>query len=190
MNAATLPSLIILLPLTAASLRAQYPPDIDPGTRIRFAHRLGPTRIVDGICQGIRHDTVRIMTEPTGEIVPIPVRSLGRLEVYRGKRSNTLVGAVLGAVGGGLVLGAAAAATFEEPEPCSDWLCFDFGPQDAGEAFTWGFAGGAVLGAVVGSVVGALTKSDRWERVALSSLVVVPRVEPATRFGIAASVAF
>jgi hypothetical protein len=80
-----------------------------------------------------------------------------RLDVHAGRRSNTVAGALIGA----LVLGGAALVTVEAVCNSGQMTC---GSENASAiAGALGVAGGALLGAAIGAAV----KSDKWEEVPL-----------------------
>ena len=85
---------------------------------------------------------------------------------------------------GGLV----GLALFEEPEPCKG-LCFEFGPEDKGEAFLLGAMVGGLLGGLVGFLAGSV-ESDVWKEVPLDRLRVNLAPQRNGRFGFGASVRF
>jgi hypothetical protein len=105
-----------------------------------------------------------------------------------GKRSLKAggIGAAIGGVAG-TILGV---ATYQEPEPCTGWLCLDFGPSEAGEAGLWGAVGGGVLGFLIGGIVAAVSSSDDWVAVPGDRFRVNLLTGGRGSVGLAASVSF
>ena len=125
----------------------------------------------------------------TGDDLPlvVPVASITRLEVSRGRESHGGRGAAFGALIG-IPLGAVVGlATYEECVPRGgswDFSClFDWGPE-------YSALGGALVGGlggvVVGALIGATIETDRWEEVPLDRLRVsfVPQRDGRFAFGL------
>jgi hypothetical protein len=92
---------IIPLLMASVSLRAQDSSPIAHGARVRVtAPSLGLEKL-NGMWLAAERDTVRILAEPDGEVIAIPRRSISRLETYRGQKSRTLDGILMGGIGGG-----------------------------------------------------------------------------------------
>jgi hypothetical protein len=93
----------------------------------------------------------------------VPWADVTRVSYSRRDRAAGLGDGLLsGAVGTGLVIGGLAAATYE---PCTGWCILR--PGSRGEAFQWGFLGGAAIGGVIGAIVGVISGSRKvtvWER--------------------------
>ena len=106
-------------------------------------------------------------------------RSLGRHRQFGKNFGITLAVASLS-------IGAISAFTWS---PCRDtgFLACLFHPTSRGEAFTWGFVGGAALGLPIGLVVGLAVRQERWARVSVpglgeSVLSIKPVLGPRTGF--------
>ncbi|NIM49030.1 MAG: hypothetical protein GTO22_07195 [Gemmatimonadales bacterium] len=189
--------MLLVAPICTATAQDQWPP-LEPGARVRLTHQ-HPTCPLE-TCSGTKERSVgtlkaapadTLLLELHGRVDPLamPLSSVTKLEVQRGRKAATWTGAGIGAVAGAVVGAVIAVATFEEPAPC-EWFCFDFGPSDAGEAAVMGLAGGATLGFLVGLGVGALFKTDRWEEVPLDRLRVSLAPQRDGRSALALSIAF
>jgi hypothetical protein len=130
---------------------------------------------------------VTLRMEGTATEFAVPLDSVIKLEVHRGRRARTGRGALIGSIVGvasGAIVGVAVAkgpSTCEDlgwPEPCGARL-----------ALTGGLLFGA-SGALVGTVIGALIKTDRWEEVPLDRLSVGLAPQRDGRFALAMSVSF
>jgi MFS family permease len=121
-----------------------------------------------------RGDTLVLARPWTYEL---PLASVTRLEVSRGRKSHTLIGLGIGFIGGAAIGGLVATG-------------FDEGGGDWGNYFLVGAAiGGAAFGAI-GAGIGALVKSDRWEEVPLDQLRVSLVPQRDGRFALGLSVSF
>jgi hypothetical protein len=168
---AVLTAFLALAPFT--SVIAQEPPPVQSGARVRVtAPRLGMSK-QPATFQAIRGDTLVVLADST---LHCPVEFVSELEVYRGRKSNSLLGAVIGA-GAGLVW-----ATYRATEECPGPLCEE---QIAlGSMFC---AGG---GAIIGSLIGLAIRTDRWEEVPLSRLRVSLAPQRNGRLGFGLEVRF
>ena len=89
--------------------------------------------------------------------VAVPLAKVERLEISRGQRSHQVVGALAGGLGGGLLLGAIAASTYE---PCTGWCILHFSQS---ELFVMGALAGGAGGLLLGAIIGSGIKVDTWE---------------------------
>ena len=178
MRAVTLILAVSLL-VPFAGVQAQGPPSLAPGTRIRVtAPGAGANKLV-GTFVGARTDTLLVRTRPGWTPQSIPLASVTRLDMSRGRKSlagaGAGIGGVIGAVSGAVVGAASCADAFlADPAQCA-------------------LAGGLVVGAggaLLGAVVGALGKTDRWEEVPLDRLRVSFAPQRDGRFGLRLSVGF
>ena len=161
---------ILFAPLSGALAQAQ---PVQPGQRVRVTAPAawGVARQV-GSFVGMRGDTLVVTGDST---LACPLDWVDRLDVHRGRKSWTLVGA-----GIGLVLGAGGGIAFAT----RDW---DFcGPCTGVIPVAIG-VGGILLGAGIGAVI----KTDRWEAVPLDQLRAQPLVDRrGRRVGLGMSIAF
>ena len=147
----------------AAQERALYPKGrgeegpVEPGARVRVtAPDLGINKYT-GVLEGVVGDTLAVDT------LRLPLASVTRFEVHRGRKSRVGRGALIGAavgVGSGAILGAVALSGYCAPDPCPV------------EAAAYGALYLVLPGLLVGTVVGALSKTDRWEAVPLDRIRV------------------
>jgi hypothetical protein len=117
---------------------------------------------------GVDRDTLRAVAEADSTMLAIPLVPGMHVEVQRGQRSYWGEGALLGMVVFGVGTGALAAATYEEPEPCTTAECEFFRGGwnwSKGAMFATGFVGGAILGGVAGGLIGKTFETDRWVRI-------------------------
>ena len=179
-----------------AHLSAQEPPAVRPGQRVRVTHHCGAasgqvTAQTHAKCRGdegavvaVTADTLALwIGDAGGTELSLPIRSVNRLQLYMGQRSNTHKGAFVGlAVAGGLGM-------------IAGWgMCeiSDQGCGGAGDHILGSLAGGVgmgLLGAGCGAIIGMLFSGDRWEEAPLDQL----RVSFAPQqngFGVGVRVAF
>ncbi len=167
---------LLVLPLTTA-LAQQQPPPLEPGARVRItAPDLGIEK-QEATFQALRGDTLAVTADSA---MALSLSSVTRLDVYRGQKSNLLLG-----MGIGFAAGAGLGALMDAAVDCEE----DFDFSDESTCVGFAPAGGAVGGLLVGTTAGLLIKSDRWEEVPLDRLRVslVPRRDG---FALGLSVAF
>jgi hypothetical protein len=103
----------------------------------------------------------------------IPLASIDRLEVARGRRravgEGALVGGLAGAALGGLAVAALAEALCEYDSDCSG----------SAEGYLVGIGVFGAAGAGVGALTGLAIKKDRWERLPVDRVRVGIRPAPA-----------
>lgn len=156
-------SVAALVGLTAAptSLRAQFPADIQVGTRVRlwvpepYRQAEGPVRrqLLRGTIDGVSADTLRLSIRGALGTIAIPRGSVRRLEVSRGV--SRPVSAIERAAGGAIG-GAVTWALMNDPRRRG-------GPHYRTD---WRAAGvGASWGAGIGAVTGFIFPHERWHRV-------------------------
>ena len=175
-----------------ASAKAQVP--IRRGERMRVTGPLicqptytvcvGPPRQSVGTFWAWQADS--LIMERNGNALALPLDAVTKLEVSQGQKSNTLEGAIVGLLIGGVAVGAIAIATYEECE--GGWGCIgDFGPGFA--ALVGGLVGG-LGGVVVGALIGSEIETDRWREVPLDRVRVSLGPQRDGGFGFGASVRF
>jgi hypothetical protein len=152
----------VLLGLTFAGVvwsnaAAQTQASVQPGQRVRVRSTVAHTPELVGVVETIKPDTLMVRDDDRSMATAVPLATVDRLQVSRGRHSKWITGAAVGFVvgaGTGAILGAAGHNE-------SDFI---FGP--GASAFL-----GAVLlapvGALTGTVVGLLVKTERWQTVPL-----------------------
>ena len=179
----------ILAPFT--SVIAQEQPPVRPGDRVRVTHEcrttvrqdpLGKThtrcRKDKGTLAAATADSIVLGVDERGTQLTLPVASVTRLEVSRGRKSRVALGAGIGALTGAATL-AVIGANLNVCDGGYEGACAGVG---AGV--------GAVGGALVGLVIGAVTKTDRWEEVPLDQLRVSLAPQRDGQFALGLSFAF
>jgi hypothetical protein len=147
-------ALFVLAPLSDAL--AQAPP-LEPGQRVRVtAPDLGVNR-QSAVLETLRGDMLVVVEDST---IRIPVASVTRIDVHRGRHGHPWRGAGIGFLAGAAT-GAVAGAILCQ-DGCIEW--------DTGAVVALGAAVFSASGAVVGGVVGAFIKTDKWEEVPLDRL--------------------
>ena len=133
---------------------------VQVGTRVRVTAPELDLERYDGTLVAVRGDTLTVGT------VHVPLTSVTRLDVHRGRTGNWRKGAINGAlVGGstGLVFGVLFWQICSSLAGDGD-ACWPFVPFSA---VVVGLPGG-----LVGAAVGILIKTDRWEEIPLERLHV------------------
>jgi hypothetical protein len=160
--------------LGPASLAEPAPPPAGwpaPGEVVRVAEAGGPRR--RGTLVAVERDALVVSLDRDRPPTQIPLASIDRLEVARGRRSAAREGAALGALAGA-ACGAVLTTAFGKG------LCG--GGAHCGVSTGWVLGGAGVFaaaGAAVGSLVGLPFQKDRWEPVALDRVRVT--LAPARR---------
>jgi hypothetical protein len=173
--------LIVLAVLVAAptQIRAQDPPPIDPGARVRVSTSSAADERIVGTLAALQSEALVVDVEGHSEPVTLPVASVTRLEVSTGRKSKTATGAGIG-FGIGAAAGTVLALMF-----CSD-------PDNACGAGS--FLGGSVLlglpGAGVGALIGSGIKVERWETVPLDRIRVGLTSQPGRPLALSVTLTF
>jgi hypothetical protein len=114
-----------------------------------------------------RADTLFVESRPGAPVRPIALSNVSGLWVSQGLGGRkTLRGLTIGAVLGGVLLGAVAA--IDEAgcaEPLEGGISFGSDCTGVGPAFALGFGLGAVVGGVIGGAAGHSKRYERWERI-------------------------
>ena len=148
-----------------ATLRAQLPPEVQVGSRVRVwlpePNRQidGPMRrqLLRGTLEEVDDDTLRLVVPGVAGEVAIPRASVRRLDVSRGRPSR--LGSAFERAFGGALLGAVFWGAMNDPGR------FD-GPHYKAD---WRAAGvGAAWGAGIGAAIGIVWPHEQWRRVRLS----------------------
>jgi hypothetical protein len=165
-------ALAALVTLTASAAAAQTP-SLEPGTRVRVtSDSLG--RVV-GVVAPAGRDTIAVTTPDGGSRVAIPVASVERLDVSRGRTAGAGAarGALIGAaVSGGLGVAATGLVYFYERRHDATRSCYE--SCYLGTAIVGVLSGVVLLGSTAtGALIGAAVGAEGWRRVPLADRVGV-----------------
>ena len=190
-RATILVAILAFVPLVSAT--AQVP--LRPGERVRVT-RL-PLCPPNTLCVKTPRQSVgtfvawksdTLVVQSNGDTLSVPVDRVTRLDLSRGRKTNTGMGAGIGFFVGGLVGAGIGYASYEECVPQGWFSCIgDFGPE------TLAFAGaliGGLGGLVTGAFIGLAIQTDRWREVPLDRVRVSLGPQRDGRFGLGASVRF
>jgi hypothetical protein len=173
--------LVAALVLTAqADLFAQQEPPVAPGDRVRVTvPAVQPEPLVGTVVEIDRY-VCFIAREGYTDPLGLPLTSIEKFEVSRGRKSNILKGAGLGVLFGfaaGAVIITAACAV----DPC---------PWTTAEGVVGAGTIGAGLGLLIGVSAGASSSGELWEPVPLDELRVTIAPHPRGGLAVSVSVAF
>jgi hypothetical protein len=171
-------ALLLILGLAGPRLWADEPRQAAapaPGMRVRFEtsterRRAGTVVEMDG-------DTLAVRLGDTSTVVRVPVAQVRSLEVAVGRRSYAADGALIGAIPGA-VFGAFVgvyAGCYEDSD-CG------------GASFSLAALGALLLGSLtglVGAAIGALFKTDKWQKVSVSTPRAQLQLGPTDTGGVA-----
>ena len=161
------------LPVPVAAISAQEPPQVEPGARVRVTAADNAIRNRVGTLRELNADSIVLE-----DGLMLPLASVTRLELSRGRTANQTPGIVVGFLAGatiGAVWGASAAREIDESATAVTLLAAGIG---------------SALGAVIGGIVGLGIRTDRWEEVPLHRLRVNPTPQPGGRLALGLSVRF
>ena len=136
-------ALLLLLSLPAAPGSAQSVLELRPGDTIRIAQT--GTLATQGILLQVSGSAISFELRTTADTLTLPLSSLARLDVARGRATNGK--AVVQGVGLGLLLGALTGAGWEFVAAKRGE-----GGLDVGRAVAAGGVGGLLVGAITGIV--------------------------------------
>ncbi len=190
----------ILVAILAFTPLASATAQVRPGARVRVT-RLPICPPTHTTCVGrsprqdvgtfVRWSDDTLLVLSNGNTLALPLDAVTRLDVSRGRKTNTGKGAEIGFLLGGVVGAVIGYASYEEcvPQGPRSWSCIgpNFGSEGAalGGALLGGLGGG-----VVGALIGASSKTDRWQEVPLDRVRVSLGPQRDGRFGLGASVRF
>lgn len=160
MNVPTISSMVAALAVTSWACSG-YIADtsVTPGDTVRVTAPASYNGV--GTVAALENDALVVEDEVRADPVAVPLSSVQRLEVLRGKKSRIVAGALIGG-GAGLALGVAAAASCEG----HDTLC-------AGNNEYLIFAlPAALLGLSLGALIGWIIQVDRWVEVPVDDVRV------------------
>ncbi len=178
-------SLLFLLP--GNLLAQQDSQQILPGVRVRlWAPELRIQKLVGKIVS-VDADTLRLNIMDQTAPLAIPISSVTKFEVSRGKSSGARVlsgvgGAGLGFLGGAIVGGGIGGIWSENKYPNSH-------EGNGLGIFMGGIIGGG-LGTLIGAVIGVQHPPERWQQAPLAALRVGLLQQGHGGFGLAASFSF
>ncbi|MEJ2320196.1 MAG: hypothetical protein P8Y10_08530 [Gemmatimonadales bacterium] len=129
---------------------------VHPGDRVRLqAPRISSGRLVGEVTE-LEGDTLVLLSEGGGSTIAIPTSDLERIAVSQGKKSNAILGLLVGAG-----VGVASAVGL------SIWVC----NADDDGCTSGQVVGGALavtfIGAGLGAGIGALIKTERWREASI-----------------------
>ena len=190
-HATILVAVLTITPLTSAT--AQVP--VRPGAPVRVTHVpicppptycVGPHRQSVGTFLAWKADT--LVVQSNGDTLSVPVNLVTRLDVSRGRKTNTGEGAGIGFLLGGFVGAVIGLTSYEKCESQGAFSCIGPGGPEiyALGAAVIGGLGGVVVGALIGSAI----ETDRWQEVPLHRLRVSLGPQRDGRFGFGTSVRF
>ena len=143
-----------------------------------------------GALRALTSDSVFVQLFEEAESLALPLDSVERLDVLRGRKAHTTGGVLLGAIVAGIGGGIIATLSYEEPEPCTEWCFFEGMWGAADDPFGTGFVVGAAIGGFVGGWIGSMMKTDKWEEVPLDRLQVSFAPQSDGRFAFGVSLSF
>ena len=177
--------LAMILPASGA---AQSAPE--KAERVRIHERGGV--IVTGTLQSASPQGLRVRSDVNGVTFLIPSDSVEQFERSLGKHRRFGRNFALTVAASSFAVGTVMLISYS---PCTEtgFLACFMEPHSAGEAFTWGLAGGAAVGVPLGVIVGLALRNERWERASVpgqghSSLSIRPII--GRQVGLTASIAF
>jgi len=149
---------VLLSPVVAWS---QDDVSILAGSRLRVTEREGRHDRYLGTVGAMSRDSVVVRIDKSGRRAPFAWAGLSRIEVGKGKKGHTAVGAGIGLVAGVVVGGLIGAVTTNSDTDMEDWS-----NALAGAGI------GAALGMIIGGVIGARHETERWSDVEVGSISV------------------
>ncbi len=168
------------VPLTSAT--AQVP--VRPGAQVRVTgHFCHPFHTCQhSVSTFVAWKADSLVIQSNGDTLTVPVTLLTRLDVSRGRKTNTGEGAGIGFLLG-VFAGAAIGLASYECEPCF----IDLGPGTYAAA---GAVIGGLGGLVVGALIGSAIETDRWMEMRVASMRVSVAPQRDGRFALGLSVRF
>lgn len=137
------------------ALRAQVADRVPPGARVRIVADGIVPRPATATVAGWRTDSLLLDMDGRSR-VPVPLASITRLEISRGRKSKLVTGA-----GVGLLVGAAATGVF------LGMFCSDADTRCETDEVVRAFAIIAPPPTAIGAVIGLSIRVERWESVSL-----------------------
>ena len=150
---------MVLTGVAGPDALAQANAPVQPGQRVRLRSAVAQTPELVGVVEAVRPDTLLVRDDDRSVATAVPLTTVDRLQVSRGRHSHWVSGAGIGFVVGaatGAILGVAGHNE-------SDWI---IGPGASA------FVGAVLLGPIgagAGAAVGLMVKTERWETVPLAA---------------------
>ena len=146
----------------------QIPP-IDEGTKVRVS----TTSSYVGVVAALSADTLYLAPARYGDpSVAVPIESITRLEVSRGRGPGAWIGGGIGLLAGAIIGGSIATSATENP--CDDRGC-TLGEalgslNEQAAAGLGGIVVGGALGLLAGALIGRGLSPERWEPLSVESV--------------------
>jgi hypothetical protein len=147
----------------APRIAAQTTPPVEEGSRVRLSLAGPDEKRLTGTVAAVGGESLSLVAGGGRDTTTVPLRSISRLELSRGRRSMEGGALLGGAIGAGL--GAAGTLVWVASS------CFKTGTSSGGNCPTGGTAAGVILaGGAGGALVGVLVRPERWVRVGWTGL--------------------
>ncbi len=145
-----------LLLLGFTSLPAADTTFVHRGDRVRLqAPRISSGQLVGEVTQ-LEGDTLVLLSEGGGSIIPIPTSDLEQIAVSQGRKSNAILGLLVGA---GVGIASAAGLAI--------WACNADDDGCTSGQVVGGVVALSAIGAGLGAGIGALIKTERWREASI-----------------------
>ena len=165
---------------------AQEKAKFSPGTRMRvWTVNFSGKRITGTVFSSVG-DTITLTVKGQTDPLVVPVTSVNRLEVAKGKKSKIGTGAVVG-----LFAGASIGAIVGYFGTCTDQQACELDGSVGETKAAYTIIGAGVLGGIgllLGTGIGSAIKVDRWEEVPLKHLGTGQRLQ--NKSGLVLSVSY
>ena len=155
---------------------AQEKTKFSSGTRIRvWTAEFSGKRMTGTVLSSVG-EIITLTVKGQSDPLMVPVTSINRLEVTKGKKSKIVTGAVVGLFAGaslGAIVGYFGTCSTDQQRQACELDSYSVGETKAANAVIGaGVLGG--LGLLLGTVIGAVIKVDRWEEVPLNQIGTGP----------------
>lgn len=155
--------LAVVCCIVAPRSAAQTAPPVEEGSRVRLSLTGPGEKQLTGTVASVGGESLSLLRGNGRDTTVVPLRSISRLELSRGRRSAGGGALVGGAIGAGL--GAVGTLVWVASS------CFKSGTSTGGNCPTGGTAAGIILGGgAAGALVGVLIRPERWVRVGWTGL--------------------
>lgn len=158
---------VVLSLFWAVPLRAADTTFVQPGDRVRLqAPRISSSALV-GTVTDLQRDTLALLGA-AGSTIAIPTADLERIAVSQGRKSNVLLGLLIGA---GVGVASSVGVTI--------WVCNADDDGCTSGQVVGGVLGLTAVGAGLGAGIGALIRTERWKE------ATIPAAPPPVSLGLA-----